>query len=324
MIRRILPATFEKDSPKRMKKFFHSHLNAYCYTSVIPKVKQATVGSIPNEVVNLFGNNKAAKAKVFLKGLANITYYLRAAYYNLRGTHEYDLKKVRESTLQAFETKASHNFTEFTKRLFPQGTRAKIKFAGRGEFGSVYQLSLVDKNGKKLMHDKALKVYHQVIDKEEGWHAVHGNFAEANFWTYIKYNAGHALSKTQFTKHYISDMKSAYALTEFIDDDIPKTKKELDLFNLFKIRDLDRFGNKPINGKCYDAGLYFREFDFINDKMVLRYLKKLYYRSKKDLKQVYENLTAQANNPKNEHRTKIKQAIEAFNERFPDRLEWLK
>ena len=56
----------------------------------------------------------------------------------------------------------------------------------------------------------------------------------------------------------------------------------------------------------------------------MRYLKKLYYRSKKDLKPVYNNLTEQANNPKNEHRTKIKQAIDEFNNRFPDRLEWIK
>lgn len=324
MIRQILHTHYPKDYPRRMKNFFYSHLNATSYAKVIPNVKQATVGSIPNEIINLFGNNIAIKSKTFMNALSNITYYLRAAHFNVRGTHEYDIKKLGKYVVAPFEKKASHIFTTNIKRLFAQGTNAKIQIAGRGDFATVYQLSLLDKNGKKLIHDKALKVYHSVLDTEEGWHSTNGNYAEANFWTFMKRNAGHSLSKTQFTQHYISDMKSAYALTEFIDEDIQKTQRPLDMLDLFKIRNLDSYENKPINGKLYDVGLYYREPNFIRDKMVIRYLKKLYYRTPKELKTVYNALTEQANNPKNEHRAKIKQAIETFNKRFPDRLEWLK
>lgn len=310
--------------PSRMKNFFRSHLNSKNYVAIIPNVKSARVGNVPSEIINLFGNNKVQKTKVFLDALSNITRYLRAAYYNVHNTHEYNLGKTKEKKVKDFENKSSYLLTKFTQRLFPQGTKAEVKFAGRGEFACVYQISFLNKSGEKLIHDKALKVYHSVVDKEIGWHSAHGNYAEANFWTYIKYHAGHNLSKTQLTRHYISDMKSAYALTEFIDKDITKTTSNLDLRNLFKVFNFDSYDNKPILGKFYDVGLHLKDRGFTGDKMVMRYLKKLYYRSKKDLKPVYNNLTEQANNPKNEHRTKIKQAIDEFNNRFPDRLEWIK
>ncbi|MBE7712646.1 MAG: hypothetical protein E7Z87_02770 [Cyanobacteria bacterium SIG26] len=324
MLSRIQNTTQQLYYPTRLKRFFQSHLNSQKYTKIIPNIKQATVGSLPTEIIKAFDGKKSTNSKIFLRALADITKFLRATYLNLNGSFEYNLNKLPKDIVQNFERKASNLFTNNIKHLFPSGTTAEIKFAGKGEFGSVYQISLFDKNKKKLMHDKALKVYHSIIDKEEGWHSAHGNYAEANFWTYIKYHAGHSLSKTQLTKHYLSDMKSGYALTEFIDEDITKTTSPLNIKGLFKIRNQDIFGNKPILGKLYDVGLFFKEKNFTGDKMVLRYLKKLYYRSEKDLKPFFEGLLDQSQNPKNEHRNKIKTAIEIFKERFPEREDWLK
>ena len=169
-----------------------------------------------------------------------------------------------------------------------------------------------NKKGEKIMHDKALKVYHYLNTDVRGLSSIQNNYAEANFWTYLKFAAGHKLDKTQFTKHYISDMKSGYAMTEFIDDTIPKTKSPIDLNNVIRLLYMD-FSNEAVNGKLYDGGGFVKRFDFIRDKLVLRYFKKLWFRnSEKELNKVIKDFEQKFSNPKTPHRDKIQRSLELF------------
>ena len=162
------------------------------------------------------------------------------------------------------------------------------------------------------MHDKALKVYHNLnVPLRSNLSRMQNNYAEANFWTFLKFAAGHKLDKTQFTKHYISDMKSGYTLTEFIDNDIIKTTAPLDL-NILQLKYNDP-GNTLINDKLYDGGGFVKCSDFIGDKMVLRYFKKLWFRnSEKELNKVIKDFKEKIANPKTPHRDKIQKALELF------------
>lgn len=163
------------------------------------------------------------------------------------------------------------------------------------------------------MHDKALKVFDSIQEAYIEHSIKHNNYAEANFWTFIKHFAGHSLDKTQFTKHYISDTKNGYCLTEFIDPDIHKTTSPINYVRTFGLdTPNDCIYNPSIMGKLYDGGGYTKGNYFTSDKIVIRYFKKLSNRSKKELPTVLANIEALAQNPKTPHRDKIQQAIDLF------------
>ena len=106
-------------------------------------------------------------------------------------------------------------------------------------------------------------------------------------------------------------MKSGYTLTEFIDNDIIKTTAPLDL-NILQLKYNDP-GNTLINDKLYDGGGFVKCSDFIGDKMVLRYFKKLWFRnSEKELNKVIKDFKEKIANPKTPHRDKIQKALELF------------
>ena len=73
------------------------------------------------------------------------------------------------------------------------------------------------------------------------------------------------------------------------------------------------FSNEAVNGKLYDGGGFVKRFDFIRDKLVLRYFKKLWFRnSEKELNKVIKDFKEKIANPKTPHRDKIQKALELF------------
>ena len=288
MLGKINFVNYERCYPSRLKKLFQADINYRTYDEFIPKMKNAVVGNIPPEIINLFKVGKGEKIKSFQNALSSITKYLRGC-----------------SAISEF---ANSQF----KGILPKGIKAELTFVGKGAWGNVFKFSLKNNKDEKIMHDKALKVYHNLnVPLRSNLSRMQNNYAEANFWTFLKFAAGHKLDKTQFTKHYISDMKSGYTLTEFIDNDIIKTTAPLDL-NILQLKYNDP-GNTLINDKLYDGGGFVKCSDFIGDKMVLRYFKKLWFRnSEKELNKVIKDFKEKIANPKTPHRDKIQKALELF------------
>ena len=165
------------------------------------------------------------------------------------------------------------------------------------------------------MHDKALKVFHDVQAPSKSFARTQGVGAEANIWSFLKNVIGHKMDKTQFTRHYISDLKNAYSITEFADKNIHKTTAPIDFEKLFKMFYTD-FTNEMVNDKIYDVGGFSKYPKFIDDKVVLKYFKKLMNRnSEKDLKPLLTDLQKKIQNPKTPHVDKIKKALELFEKR---------
>lgn len=314
MLGKINLQTYERCYPKRLKKFFQSNLNCKTYNEFIPNMKRAVVGNLPKELLAYAATGIEIKA--LQNQFTNIANILRAEYHRAKFLPEFcflDKNYKPSPILRQIAKKTGENFTRQINRFTTEELQLKLDYVDHGSFANVYKMSILDKNGKKIMHDKALKIYHSVSEPVKTHTPMHNTYAEANFWTYLKFHTGHPLDKTQFTKHYITDLKSGYCLTEFIDDKIPRTTNPINFRNLLKINYADAFYNQKIGGKIYDGGGFEKFKGFTGDKVVLRYFKKLYYRnSEKDLKPVLENLEKEANNPKNEHRTKIRKAIDLF------------
>lgn len=305
---------YEKCYPKRLKRFFQTGINYRTYHDFIPHMKQAVVGNIPIEIITLFPKNKRGEGvKQIQEALAVTSLQLRKIFKEIRKEENFSVydENYRPSAYMkkiALFGESCLN-SELTKIFGEDNIKASLKFVGDGSFANVYQLSLKNKNGYEIMHDKALKVYHVISDGS----MIHNTFAEANFWTFLKKIAGHSLAKTQYTKHYISDLHCGYCMTEFIDPQIQKTTSKLPIIELFKFKmPHDSMVNLPIMGKLYDGGGYEKEKSFIADKVVLKYLKMLFYAKGKASKSLIEQLNLLIANPKTPLRDKIQKAIELY------------
>lgn len=307
---------YERCYPSRLKKLFRSNLNYRTYDEFIPHMKNAVVGNIPPEIIKLFQTNKGEKIKAFQAALSTLTEYIRGFYRYAKKQNliYYSFKDLR-GKLPIFEQSLSDFANKHFEGILPQGVRAELKYVGKGAWGNVFSFSLRNAENEKIMHDKALKVYHNVKSPIERLSSIQNNYAEANFWTYLKFMAGHKLDKTQFTKHYISDLKSGYAMTELIDDTIPETTAQLNLRKIIRVKYSD-FMNTPINKKLYDGGGFIKRLEFIEDRLVLRYFKQLWFRnSKKELDKVIKTFEAKIANPKTPHRDKIQEALRLFKQK---------
>jgi hypothetical protein len=308
---------YEKCYPKRLKKIFQSNLNMETYRSFVPNMQRAVVGNIPPEIIKMFPKEtRGQNIKDFQNILADTSRYIRASYEKMRFGQNFSLldQITYGPSQQIKEWVESTNvlFNACLRRYPDNPFVGKLEYIDHGVSAKVFKLSLMDKAGNKIMHDKALKVYHTTQFACENVATMHGNYAEANFWTYIKRAIGHNMDKTQFTKHYISDLHNGYSLTEFIDSEIPKTTKKVDFANLFRISYRDSHHNRPYYGKLYDAGGFSKNRNFMDDKIVLRYFKKLFFRSPKELPAVQAQIEALAENPKTPHRDKIQKALSLF------------
>lgn len=317
MLPKVSATNFERCYPKRLKKIFQSNLNIRTYSQFIPPIagRGAIVGNIPSELIRLFPKEtRGEDIKKFQGVLADITKYLRASWnkkgirYNLTDPFTYRHSDLVNSWMEEANVLLNACLKRFTETLMT----GSLEYIDYGIAGKVFRLSIMDKDGNKIMHDKALKVYHNVIHSPDVCPDIHGCFAEANFWTYLKRAAGHPLDKTQFTKHYISDLHNGYSLTEFIDEKITRTTAKIDFQNLFRIQYNDGHHNQPYYKKMYDVGGFQKTAKFMDDKIVLRYFKKLFFRSKKELPEVIARYEALAQNPKTPHRDRIQRAISLF------------
>ena len=312
MLRKVSFESYERCFPKRLKKFFQSDLNYKDYNFYISGMKTATVGNIPPEIIKLFKPEECAtKSKSFQSAIAETAQIIR---------QEKDLEKAKE--------KLSENL----KNIMPNGTESELEHVGYGGYKNVYRFGLKDKDGKKLMHDKALLVYN--ISPAICGKKSHGIYAEPNSWIYLQKNIGHSMDNTQFTKHYISDMKNGYTITEFIDDNIAKTTREFDHNKKLGLILTDSQNNPRINKKIYDIGGLIRCQGVLEDRTALKYFKKIANRNtQKEREQVVNQLTEKVKNPKTPLREKMQAALDYYNslppwywlrtsDRIPIRMIW--
>lgn len=318
MLPRISATDYERCYPKRLKKIFQSNLNMRTYDKFIPNIKgSAIVGNIPPELIRMFPKETRGKnIKDFQNILADVTKYLRASYEKLKRSHNFTLLNPLtygpSDCIVKWMQDANVLFNACLRRIDDTPMSGHLEYIDHGVAGKVFRLSIMDKEGRKIMHDKALKVYHSISFTCPDVKGFHGNYAEANIWTYLKRAVGHKFDKTQFTKHYISDLHNGYSLTEFIDEKITRTTAKVDFQNLFRIKYSDGHHNPRLYGKIYDVGGFQKYANFMDDKIVLRYFKKLFFRSEKELPGVLARIEALAQNPKTPHRDKIQRAISLF------------
>ena len=314
--------------PKRIKRFFQKNLNYHHYDEYISHMDRAIVGNVPKEIINLFKQNKKEKILAFQQSLADMAMYIRKNRKRMEKEHigfmESDIYSSEK--IKLFEKEITSLFNEKLRDVLPQGYRVELNYANSGGFANLFRLSLKNSKDEKIMHDKALKVYYFVKEKLLLNAPYHNNYAEANSWTFLKYFVGHNLDKTQFTNHYISDMKSGYCLTDFADKDIHPVKKIFNFKKMLRVSNDDYENNKPLFGKLYDIGGIVKDIDFINDRVVLKYYKKLCNRnSEKDLQLYLDILNKRIQNPKTPHRDKIIKAIKCFEkEKFKQLSPWQK
>lgn len=317
MLPKISATNYEKCYPKNLNKLFRSHLNMKTYDSFIPHMERAVIGNLPPEIINYFSKDTRARdIKNFQNVLSDITKYLRASYHGLKfkpGFHWVDENYRQSSHVKDWMKEATVLLNACLKGLHEENKLSgKIEYVDRGAWKNVFKLSFYDKNGDKIMHDKALGVYHSVSIPEKYNVARHGNFAEANFWGFLKFWTGHKMDNTAYTRHYISDMKSGYSLTEFAGAGVHKTTSKFDIKKTLHIKNADNGDNSTIYGKYYDAGGHIKQADFIDDKVTLRYYKKLLHRSLKELPEVLGRYKKLAQNPKTPNRDKIQKALDLF------------
>lgn len=313
MLNKVPNVNYEKCYPSRLKRIFRRDINYLTYKKFVPYSKNQTVGNIPIEIIRLFKDDKCNKIKRFQQGMANIANYLRGCYLGAKKENiiSYGFSDLDDKDLKIFERQITLFANKQFKNVLPKNISVDLKYTGKGAWGNVFKFSMFDNSGNKIMSDKALKVYHKTFGGIPCLSHMHGSCAEANFWTFMKFFAGHDLDKTQFTKHYISDLKNGYALTEFIDSKSVKNIFPLDLSNLFRLKYSDIM-NTPMSGKFYDAGGFVKTFNFIPDKVTFKYFKKLMNRSPKELIPFMQRLQECVKNPKTPHRDKIQKAIELF------------
>ena len=301
MLGRIKFENYEKCYPSRLRRLFQSDINYNNYNAFVPQVKHAIVGNLPPEIIRLFPKEtRAERIKSFQQALGSTAEYLRETYRKMERDRDFKLldENYRPSQyVVGLAQKADRKLNMQLAEISGGGQfNARIKYAGHGGFGNVYQLSLIDSEGNNFEYKTS-----------------HNNYAEANFWTFLKRALGHSLDNSQFTKHYMSDMKNGYSLTEFIDPKIHQTTSPVNICHLLHLLPpIDSKYNMPIMGKQYDIGGYEKAYNFTADKVVLRYFKKLIHRSQKELPRVLGKIEALAQNPKTPHRDKIQQALKLF------------
>lgn len=302
--------------PSRLKRFFRSDINYKNSDEFIQQARGKILGNLPQEIINLFPSNKGENIKQFLDILGQTAVLMRAEHNKLKYHNVicYDLNELDKQDLRKIEKNISDFFNIRAQKILPDGVSVAFAYAGRGVWANAFRFSLQDKSGNKLMHDKSLKVFFNHKCPIDTLKDTHNLYAEANFWEFIKHAAGHKLDKTQLTRHYISDLKGGYIMTEFCDEKISKTTVPLLLEKIFKLKTFDNINNNyPLFGKLYDAGGYRKIKGFINDKVTLRYYKQLQNRnSTAELKNLIAKLEGLVENPKTPHRDKIKAALNLF------------
>lgn len=319
MLPKISATNYERCYPKRLKRFFRANLNMQTYSRFVPNMERAVVGNIPPELISLFPKKtRGDDIKKIQNLLSDTAVYLRDTVDRMRCNPDFSMyDKNYQLTGYAHELIRGAKEQFNLKLVQISGCEdfiADLRFVGEGDYGNVFKLGIKKKtDGRKIMHDKAFKVYHKVYETSAFYSHMHNTCAEANFWEFVKYFAGHKLDNTQLTRHYISDLHSGYCMTEFIDEKIPKTTSPLNILRDFCFKKpKDSELNYPIFGKFFDGGGYEKNKFFSSDKIIIRIRKILNRSDAKNLPNLLARYEALAQNPKTPHRDKIQKAIDLF------------
>lgn len=290
MLEKVSAINYERCYPSRLKGFFQSSLNYKTYQDFVPYAKSSIVGNLPHEIVELFSPaERKVKLKEFQQVLAETAQACRDERYA-------DVHEIFQKGIES---------------LIPN-SKAYIDFTGDGGYKDVWRITITDAQYKKIMHDKALLVYRKGNDVYSN--VTHGLYAEPNSWIFLQSNMGCAVDNTQFTKHYISDLKNGYSLTEFIDKDIPVTKHNFEHNRLLGLYLSDCRMNHRKNNKVYDIGGLLRDKTFIKDRTTLKFFRKIANRNtEKERQEVASQLSKRAENPRTPLRRNIVEALDFYN-----------
>ena len=308
-----LQTNHEKCGFSRLNKLFQTNINFNNYDEFVPLAKRKIVGNLPpvmiRHIVKNFPDKKAEMIKNFQKGLGLTAKFARARFNRFKneGLINFGLEELSKSDMALLQRQMSNILNSNIREIFPEKSSVLFNFVDRGTTGNVFKLSIIDGNGKKLMPDTALKIYHK---QKCILPALHGNYAEANVATFLKRAMGHDMQKSVFAKHYISDMENAYSLSEFLYPYGDYEFKFTDYTKLFGIHSVDAL-KSFIGGKIFDLGGFQKLWNFTGDKVTLRYFKKLMNNQRISYK-LLERYETLANNPKTPHREKITDAIDLY------------
>ena len=166
----------------RLKTFFTQGQNYQQYNQIVGTCKRPVIGNIPKELIQIIAktnpNNKAETIKrvqnvfaetadrlkgcqkVQLDSIKNISgreSEIEFLYKMLmRGEH----MKLAQSEEEAEIVKSAAEHMEICLQpLFKDGIKVQIDYVNEGCFKNCFKLQIFDKNGKKLMHNRALNVY---------------------------------------------------------------------------------------------------------------------------------------------------------------------
>ena len=194
MLGKVPSVNYEKCYPSRLKNFFCKNYNYSTYDSFVPYAKSKIVGNFPHEIIELFDKpERAEKIKEFQKAMSNVTKYVRGCYKSCKENNiiHYGFEDLDPQNLKMIEGDFSSFLNKMLKGVIPQGIKARLAYTGKGAWGNVFRFSLVDEKGEKIMHDKALKVFHNVKCPIKSLTKNQGCYAETYFWTFLKKIIGH-------------------------------------------------------------------------------------------------------------------------------------
>ena len=165
----------------RLKGIFTSGQNYRNYDRIVSTAKRKVVGNIPRELLDAIIKAHPEQKAEIIKGVqaafSQTAETLKLASFakidavrTLRGVKaEKDFivhmlyegrlpLKISDGEIQMAKA-AARELKQALRGIIPEGSRVEIKFVGEGAFGDGYQLSIVDKNGNKVIHDRLIKVF---------------------------------------------------------------------------------------------------------------------------------------------------------------------
>ena len=139
---------------------------------------------------------------------------------------------------------------------------------------------------------------------------THGPAAEANTSTYIRERLGHSLAKTDVIVPDYFDLKRGYAISEYSDDLLAKPSSKVNFSQLGLSYSDGHDGNK-VAGRIIDIGGVLVEDSRLQDKLTLRYFKKIINQKNPKCREEYiEKLKTEIEHMNFLDKEKINKAIE--------------
>lgn len=164
----------------RLKNIFKAGQNYKNYDVIVSGAKNKIVGNVPKELIDIIVKNhperKAELIKSTQSAFAEAAENLKLfqilsidTIKSIKGPEKSRLfiytqlmGKSIESTSKeviSFLKDISKNLKLSLREVLPQDSRISINHLGSGVFGNVFHLQIADASGKKILHDRVLKVF---------------------------------------------------------------------------------------------------------------------------------------------------------------------